>query len=161
MVYGAVYGTIYGDFWFVFGVCGVRVMATRLLRIYRHSEDVFRLISELPIFLVPRRNSTATTLTHTEHPRAPHHTATTSTKKFRPPCVCAFFCPRSPLNMPKYSTVQAYSDNSSNVQTVSYEQASGTAAAKGGGAGESRRRCCRSSRMHEATLLFSQSPPSQ
>jgi len=34
--------------------------------------------------------------------------------------------------MPKYSTVQAYSDNSSNVQTVSYEQASGTATAKAG-----------------------------
>ena len=34
--------------------------------------------------------------------------------------------------MPKYSTVQAYSDNSSNVQTVSYEQASGAAAAKAG-----------------------------
>lgn len=33
--------------------------------------------------------------------------------------------------MPKYSTVQAYSDNSA-VQTVSYEQASGAAAAKGG-----------------------------
>jgi hypothetical protein len=32
--------------------------------------------------------------------------------------------------MPKYSTVQAYSDNSANVQTVSYEQASG-----GGGSG--------------------------
>ena len=30
--------------------------------------------------------------------------------------------------MPKYSTVQAYSDNSSNIQTVPYEQASGNTA---------------------------------
>jgi hypothetical protein len=35
--------------------------------------------------------------------------------------------------MPKYSTVQAYSDNSSNVQTVSYEQATAAAGAKGPG----------------------------
>ena len=37
--------------------------------------------------------------------------------------------------MPKYSTVQAYSDNSANVQTVSYEQASGSgggSSSKGG-----------------------------
>jgi hypothetical protein len=35
--------------------------------------------------------------------------------------------------MPKYSTVQAYSDNSSNVQTVPYEQATAAAGAKGPG----------------------------